>query len=125
MPAYTLRAADNRKKQIQLVGKDLLKHYGKKKFYTVQQVKNANRRQLIELDVACWSHAFFNSHGDFDAYHAKIGESCDFVGMKRELLDAVTTGPSDASSLFDLDVDFDLSWLEFPDIEWSIFDLLD
>ncbi len=35
----------DRRKQIHLVGKDLLKQHGKRDFYTVQEVKNANRRQ--------------------------------------------------------------------------------
>lgn len=106
------------------MGNDLVKNYGKKKFYTVQEVKNANRRQSIDYDVACWSHAFFNTHGDFDEYHSRIGETCDYTAMKREMLDSVTT-TTDSSSSLDVGFDFDLSWLEFPDIDWSIFDFFD
>lgn len=123
MPACTIKPAD-RKRQIRSVGNDLVKNYGKKKFYTVQEVKNANRRQFIDYDVACWSHAFFNSHSDFEEYHARIGEVCDYLAMKREMFDSVSTSTA-SSSLIDLDFDFDLSWLELPDIEWSIFDFLD
>lgn len=123
MPACAITPAD-RKKQIGLVGRDLVKNHGKKNFYTVQEVKNANRRQRIDYDVACWSHAFFNSHADFDEYHARIGETCDYVAMKREMLSSVSM-PADSASLLDGDFDFDLSWLEFPDLEWSIFDLFD
>jgi hypothetical protein len=123
MPACAIQPAD-RNKQIRVVGNDLVKNYGKKKFYTVQEVKNANRRQGIDYDVGCWSHAFFNSHGDFDEYHARIGESCDYTAMKREMLDSVTT-TADSSSFFDLNFDLDLSWLELPDIDWSLFDFFD
>ena len=119
MPACAIKPAD-RKQQIRVVGNDLVKHHGKKKFYTVQEVKDANRRQGIDVDVACWSHAFFNSHVDFDTYHAEIGETCDYAAMKREMLDSVTS-PADSSSLLDLNFDFDLSWLELPAIDWSIF----
>ena len=123
MPACTIKPAD-RKAQIRVVGNDLVKNHGKKSFYTVQEVKNANRRQGIKYDFACWSHASFNSHGDFDEYHARIGENCDYAAMKREMFDSISTSP-DASSAFDLSFDFDLSWLEFPDIDWSIFDFFD
>lgn len=118
MTACAIKPADQRK-QIQLVGNDLIKNYGKKKYYSVQEVKDANRRQGINVDVYCWSHAFFNSHADFDDYHKSIGESCDYQQMKKEMLDAVSG--TDDSSWFDVD----LSWLEFPDLDWSIFDFVD
>ncbi len=118
MPACALSPAD-RRQQVHLVGNDLVNHYGKKPYYTVQEVKNANRRQGISPDFGCWSHAVFNSHADFDAYHRSIGESCDYAAMKSEMLSSVSN--TTESSWFD----FDLSWLEFPDIDWSIFDFFD
>jgi len=121
MPACAIKP-DDRRKQIKLVGKDLVRNHGKKRFYTVQEVKNANRRQGISYDVGCWSHAFFNSHHDFDEYHAKIGESCDYRGMKAEMAESVTDGGGSWLP----DFDFDLSWLELPDVDWfSLFDGID
>jgi hypothetical protein len=87
-----------------------------------QEVKQSNLRQKIDVDFACWSHAMFNSHTDFDNYHALIGEACDYVAMKSEMLSSVSTS-SNAAAWFDFD--FDLSWLEFPDIDLSLFDFLD
>jgi hypothetical protein len=78
--------------------------------------EDANRRQGIGADFFCWSHAAFNSHGDFDAYHRSIGEDCDYASMKAEMLASVSS--VDDASWFDID----LSWLEFPDVDWSIFD---
>jgi hypothetical protein len=118
MPACAISPAD-RRRQVRLVGNDLLKNHGKKPYYTVQEVKNANRRQGISYDIACWSHATFNSHADFDAYHQSIGETCDYVSMKGEMLSSVSDAVD--TSWFDID----LSWLEFPDIDFSLFDFLD
>lgn len=118
MTACAIKPEDQRK-QVRLVGNDLVKNYGKKKYYSVQEVKDANRRQGIDIDLYCWSHAFFNSHIDFDAYHESIGESCNYLEMKKEMMEAVSC--SDDTSWFD----FELSWLEFPDMDWSIFDFLD
>lgn len=118
MRACAISPAD-RREQARLVGNDLVKNYGKKKFYSVQEVKEANRRQDVSLDVACWSHAMFNSHGDFDAYHRTLGENCDYIAMKGEMVSSVSHDAE--TSWFDLD----LSWLEFPDIDFSIFDFLD
>jgi hypothetical protein len=121
MPACRISPAD-RRTQTRLVGNDLLKNYGRKQYYSVQEVKQSNLRQKIDVDFACWSHAMFNSHTDFDNYHALIGEACDYVAMKSEMLSSVSTS-SDAAAWFDFD--FDLSWLEFPDIDLSLFDFLD
>jgi hypothetical protein len=109
----------DRRRQVRMVGDDLVRNYGKKKFYSVAEVKSANRRQNVSLDSGCWSHATFNSHGDFDAYHRSIGESCDYVSMKAEMLASVST--SSETSWFD----FNLSWLEFPEMDWSLFDFFD
>jgi len=43
--------------------------------------------------------------------------------MKREMLGSVA-GP-DAGGWLKFDFDFDLSWLEFPHIDFSIFDFFD
>ena len=112
---------DDRRAQLRRVGNDLVQHYGKKRFYSVQQVQNANKRQGISFDFGCWSHAFFNSHSDFDRFHSQIGEVCDYSSMKREMAESISM--SNDSSFFNFD--FDLSWLELPDIDWSAFDFFD
>lgn len=118
MPTCSISPAD-RRHQTRIVGTDLLQNYGRKQFYSVEEVKAANRRQNVSADFGCWSHATFNSHSDFDAYHQSIGESCDYISMKGEMLSSVSTATD--SSWFDID----LSWLEFPEIDLSIFDFFD
>jgi hypothetical protein len=109
----------DRRHQVSAVGNDLVRHYGKKENYSVQEVKNANRRQGINVDVVCWSYAVFNTRLDFDQYHETIGESCDYVSMKSDMLSSVSNvGDAADTSMFD----FDMSWLSFPDIDFSFFD---
>ena len=114
-------AISPRDKQLQakLVGDDLLRHHGKRKFYSVQQVRDANLRCRISPDYVCWSHALYNTHFDFDRIHSNVGEVCDYLSMKKEMLQSLSTNAS--TDWFD----FDLSWLEFPDIDLSIFDFFD
>ena len=121
MPACAISPAD-RREQVRVVGNDLLNTYGRKQFYSVDEVKAANKRQAIGTDFACWSHAVFNSHRDFDAYHRSIGESCNYVSMKAEMLSSVSNHELD-STWFEFD--FDLSWLSFPDLDLSLFDFVD
>jgi len=119
MPAPCAMAPQDKRRQAQRVGEYLIRHHGKRNFYSVQQVRDANQRNRIDIDVACWSHALFNTHADFDKLHAATGEACDYVAMKAEMLQSVATG--DASDWFD----FDLSWLQFPDLDISLFDFFD
>lgn len=107
---------EDKRLQAKKVGDELVRKHGKKNFYTVQQVKNANRSAGISVDVACWSHAMFNTHADFDQMHSSLGEACDYAEMKAQMLQAISS--VDSTSWFD----WDLSWLEFPDIDFSIFD---
>ena len=109
----------DKQRQAKLVGDDLIKHHGKRKFYSVQQVRDANQRCAIAVDFWCWSHAMYGTHFDFDRLHASAGEACDYLAMKGEMLASVAQGTS--SGWFD----FDLSWIDFPDLDWSIFDIFD
>lgn len=119
--AWARLSKAERRRHVQRIGNDLVQHHGKRKYYTVDEVRAANRRQDIDIDLVCWSHAFFNSHADFDRYHLELGEVCDYAAMKADMLASIGTDTSTAWFDFDLD----LSWLEFPDIDWSIFDFFD
>ena len=123
-PACATRPLQARR-QIQKVGNDLVRQHGKQRYYSVQQVRAANQRQGIDLDLACWSHAFFNSHADFDRLHAGSGEACDYAAMKAELTEALTASDVAVDTSSWLDFDWDLSWLELPSVDWTIFDFFD
>jgi hypothetical protein len=113
MAACTIKPEDL-KRQVRVVGRDLVQNYGKKKYYTPLEVRNANRRVSIDQDYTCWSFAFFNDRQDFDSWHAARGETCDYEVMKSELVAAIDAGSS-SPSVFD----FDASWLDLPSVDWS------
>ena len=101
------------------LGADLVKHRGKKRFYSIAEV-HASLRRLQWLDLDCWGFALYSSRHDFDQHHRGIGEQCDYDSMRGEMIDALADGAS--WSLFDID----LSWLEWPDIDLSAtFDFID
>jgi len=102
------------------VGEILVRKHGKRKYYSPQQVKQASAQSRYNVDWDCWAMCLFTSPSDFNAYHAEIGETCDYAAMRAEMTAALTDGASDAW------FDFDLSWLEWPDIDLgSIFDFID
>ena len=108
----------NPKDQIKSVGKHLEGRYGKKKFYTVLEVKDANRSCNVQFDYVCWSHVVFNSHIDFDNLHRALGQDCSYTEMKSMAVSDLSSSSVDPSWI---DSNIDISWLEIPD--FSIADL--
>lgn len=104
------------------VGNDLAKTHGKKKYYTQPQIKRSLDKNGYGLDIDCWAYCLFMDHISFDNYHREIGESCDYLEMKQSMVSSLTDNASESW----FDVDFDMSWLELPDIDFSaIFDVFD
>jgi hypothetical protein len=112
MSACSIKPQDLRR-QVRVVGRDLVQNYGKKKFYTPLEVRNANRRVSIHQDFTCWSFAFFNDRPDFDAWHAARGEVCDYAAMKSDMVSSIDVGGHGSPGL-----DIDASWLDLPSIDW-------
>ena len=117
MRACSIKPGD-RRKQLEVVGRDLVKHYGQKKYYSVMEVKNSNKRQGVSLDLGCWSHAAFNNRRDFDDFHHRMGENCDYVAMRTEMYGATT---HDDCSLFDNNSSW-FDWLNIDLSDVSFFD---
>jgi hypothetical protein len=119
MPACATTPIEKRKFG-KAVGDELLRRHGKKRFYSISEVKSAVKNLGFPLDWSCWAFSLYSSPADFNAHHSALGEVCNYAEMKAEMFDAMTEGAS--SSWFDLD----MSWLEWPDIDFSlIFDFFD
>jgi hypothetical protein len=102
------------------VGDELLRLHGKKRYYSVRQTRSASDGLGFPVDWSCWAMSLYTSPGEFARHHAALGETCDYAGMKAEMFSAMTDGAS--RSWFS----FDMSWLEWPDIDFSsIFDFFD
>ena len=113
--------SDEEKRELtRRVGADLAARHGKRKFYSPSQIGESLRRLDASVDLHCWAYCFFANRDAFDAYHRTIGEVCDYVAMKTQMLSAVTAGASEAW------FSVDLSWLDWPgDALSGLFDFLD
>ena len=119
MPACEMNPAD-KKKFVGAVGQRLVQKHGKKKHYKPEDVRSATIDAGFPIDFVCWAYCMFCSPDDFKTIHEANGEDCDYVDMKTELLAELATNGSF------LDIDIDLSWLEWPDIDLSgLFDWFD
>ena len=105
------------------VGRDLIEHHGKKKSYTVPEVRKAALRQALSIDWHCWAYALYTDRIAFDAHHREIGETCEYTVMHKSMMD--TVGGDAASTLEVLDPSPSSGALETLDDSWSIFDWFD
>ena len=110
----------DRKKMVGEVGQKLVTDHGKKKYYQPGQVKKAALALGSQVDYVCWAYCIFTSPDDFKLIHETLGEFCDYAAMRGEVLGELVQG----GSFFDIDID--LSWLDWPDIDLSsVFNWVD
>jgi len=118
-----VNSPNNKREYISDIGEILVKDYGKKKYYKPKEVKEAHKKSnwVEVLDFSCWAMSTFSSHTDFDKYHESVGEVCDYVKMKAEMLNGIST--SSISNWTEIpDLDFDSSWLDFGDVFEGVFE---
>jgi len=110
-----MKSAD-KKAFVGAVGEELVKRHGKKKYYKPEEVRRAATARGFPVDIHCWAYCVFSDPASFRSLHEALGEACDYVAMKTEVLRDLAGG------VFQLP-DLDLSWLEWPDIDLSsLFD---
>lgn len=105
------------------VGRDLLKNYGRKRSYTIPEVRKAAQRQEVPIDWCCRAYALYTDRSTFDEHHRQIGESCQYETMHQSMMDVV--GGDAAATLEVLDPSPSLTSIDVTDDSWSIFDFFD
>lgn len=113
----------NKRDYISDIGEILINENGKKKYYKPEEVKKAHRKSkwFEYIDFACWGMSVYSSHTDFDTYHEKTGEACDYIEMKTEMLSGLSrTSFSNWQEVSDSDID--ASWLDFGDVFDGLLD---
>jgi len=123
MKTMCQNSPSDKKKYISEIGKILVVNNGKQQYYKPQQIKKAHKQSSFvnTFDFSCWAMAVFSPHSDFDNYHNEIGETCDYVEMKTEMLEGLSVSTnSDWTNIADLDIDS--SWLDFGDSFEAFFE---
>ena len=79
---------DQKQDYLKDIGTLLVKEHGKQQHYKPKQIKEAhnNSKWASQLDFSCWAMSIFSTKNDFDIYHEKVGEVCDYISMKAEML---------------------------------------
>jgi hypothetical protein len=59
--------------------------YGRKLYYTTEEVKASLRDVGASTIYDCYAFGMFTERDVFDAYHAATGEPCDYDAMRTEI----------------------------------------
>ena len=80
------------------VGQNLIKDYGKLRFYKPEDVISAAQKvgcsNIDFKDWNNWALCIYSSHEDFDLYHLGSKENHDYVEMRKEMICLLYTSPS-------------------------------
>jgi hypothetical protein len=80
---------------VRRLGPELVRRFGKKKYYTPQQVQAAVRRGGFSETDMCYAISMFCSREAFNAHHAEMGEPCNFDAMRTEVAESHFGGNAD------------------------------
>jgi hypothetical protein len=64
---------------------DLVRRFGKKSFYSIEQVTQAVQRGRFSAAFISYAHAAFCNEPDFDAYYQPMGVSCSYSDLRRTI----------------------------------------
>jgi hypothetical protein len=80
---------------VRRLGPDLVRRFGKRRFYTPEQVRKAVRGGGFSETDICYAYSLFCSRGDFESHHAETGEPCNYDEMRSEVSNSHFGGSTD------------------------------
>jgi hypothetical protein len=64
------------------LSQELLRRFGKKQYYSVDEVTQACRRASLRTAFLAYAHAIFCSRSDFDAHYGPLRVACTYDGLR-------------------------------------------
>jgi hypothetical protein len=65
------------------LSRDLVRRFGKRPFYSVEQISTAVHRGGYSAAFVAYAHATFCSQADFDAHYGPLRVACTYEGLRR------------------------------------------
>jgi hypothetical protein len=67
------------------LGPALVRKYGKRTTYSIDQVRETAAAERLNLDYVCYGYAAFCSSDTFSSHHEAIKQVCDWQAMREEI----------------------------------------
>lgn len=64
------------------LSQELLRRFGKKKFYTVEEVTQAVERSHLSTAFIAYAHATFCTRPNFDSHYSALRVACTYEGLR-------------------------------------------
>jgi hypothetical protein len=64
------------------LSQELLRRFGKKHYYSIEEVTQAARGASFRIAFLSYAHAIFCSRADFDAYYVPLRVACTYDGLR-------------------------------------------
>lgn len=64
------------------LSQELLRRFGKKKFYTVEEVTQTVERAQLSSTFIAYAHATFCARPDFDSHYLALRVACTYDGLR-------------------------------------------
>lgn len=68
---------------VRRLSQDLVRRFGKRAFYSIEQVTKAVERGKYSAVFVAYAHATFCSQTDFDAHYGPLRVACSYEGLRR------------------------------------------
>ncbi len=65
-----------------ILSQELSRHFGKKKYYGIEEVSRVAAESGCEKAYMAYAHAMFCSRSDFDAYYEPLHVACTYDGLR-------------------------------------------
>lgn len=70
---------------VKRMSRDLVRRFGKKSFYSIDEVRQAVQRGKFSEGFIAYARAAFCSQEDFDAHYKPLGVRCTYDGLRRTI----------------------------------------
>ena len=64
------------------LSQELFRRFGKKRYYSTDEVTQAARRSALPTAFLAYAHAIFCTRADFDAYYTPLRVACTYEGLR-------------------------------------------
>src|SRR6185437_5136410 len=65
------------------LSQELLRHFGRKRYYDIEDVSQIARGSDFDMAYIAYAHAMFCSRADFNAYYGPLRVRCTYDGLRK------------------------------------------
>jgi uncharacterized membrane protein YgcG len=99
------------KQYIHKLGPILGRRFGRKPYYSPEEVRRGRCDTIAPTDYLCYAYAIYCSEPDFAQHHCQAGNQCNYYALRAEIADTHFSGDLsfDANTAMDIAAEFEVA----------------